>query len=156
LRLNPNGSEPLTAGFGRVLQALLQDKPTPANLRLLAWRTSSGAGAALTLDEIAGELARWERPGRIEKLKALYQRACAAASVRPTVASSLPVQVPDPVVERAGSADPPATDAPRSHSGIALMAGAAAACIALGGTAAWLLAPRLGIGVPPSSTASSA
>jgi hypothetical protein len=155
LRLDPNGLEPLTAGVGRVLQALLQDKPTPANLRLLAWRISTSDGASLTLDEITGELGRWERPGRIEKLKTLYERASAVRPVLPTGPSSVPVRAPDPAVERGGSADPPATVAPRSRSRIALMAGAAAVCVAFGGTGAWLLARRLDLPEPPITTASS-
>jgi hypothetical protein len=155
LRLDPNGSEPLTAGFGRVLQALLQDKPTPANLRLLAWRISSGAGASMTLDEFTGELGRWERPGRIEKLKILYQRASASGPVLPTIPSSVPVQVPGPVVESGGNADPPATVVVRFRSRTALMAAAAAVCVAFGGAGAWLLARRLDVRVPPFSTASS-
>jgi len=160
LQIQPNGPESLTAGFGRVLQALLQDKPTPANLRLLAWRTTSDAGASLTPDEITGELVRWERPGRIRKLTDLYERARAAGPVAaPVQLAPVPREVPAPVV-----VEPPLTPAPapeavapsRSRRSVVMMAAAALVCVAIGGTGAWLLGgPGADANAPVAKVAST-
>jgi hypothetical protein len=110
LQLDPNGSEPIPTGVGRVLQALLKDRPLPANLRLLAWRATAQTGAAMTLDEITAELARWERPGRIEKLKDLYERARSAGPAPLQAAALQPHEVPSDIVE------PPTTPEPSMRS----------------------------------------
>lgn len=159
VQLVPNSPESLAEGFGRVLQALLQDKPTPANLRLLAWRTTSGAGGALTLDEITGELARWERPGRIRKLIDLYERARAAGPA--PIAVSLPVvplEVPVAVVapEPAAASEPKPAGPARSRRQIVAIVAAALVCVAIGGTGAWLLdgprdTPTANVGAPSVS-----
>jgi hypothetical protein len=143
VRLDSSGSESLAAGVGRVLQAFLQDKPSPANLRLLAWQAIDAA-TPLALERMAEELVRWERPGRIAKLKELYVRAQAAGPPRP-----LPVVAP-PVVEAPVAVPPPpdatpaAKAAPAGRAGlskrqIGQMAAAALACIAAGGIGAWFL-----------------
>jgi hypothetical protein len=139
--LTSNASESLSAGFGRVLQALLQDKPTPANLRLLAWRTTTDVG--ISLDEMRAELARWERPGRVDKLKDLYERA-RGAGPRPSAAPSVPsvaLASLSPATTRPSSRDVEPHPARRIAPAIA----AAIVCVALGGTAAWLYMRPIGV-----------
>ena len=140
VRLDRIGSESLTAGFGRVLQALLHDKPTPAKLRLLAWRATSDAGASLTLSEIIGELQRWERPGRIDKLKDLYERASIAGPPPSAIFETVDL---DPPV---GNQAPPRVQAserkitaPTPRQVVLVVAGAIV-CVTIGSVAAWLVA----------------
>ncbi len=168
--LDRRGSESLAAGFGRVLQALLQDKPTPANLRLLAWRATSESGTSMTLDEIVAELARWERPGRDSKLKDLYARALAAGPLPAAVPQPPPVEVVRPVAEppRIVDAAPAPVAAPvpapsaasralsvlRSKQPLALVAAGALMCMTAGGAAVWLLV-RPSSEPPPATTVES-
>jgi hypothetical protein len=162
--LDRSSTEPLTLGFGRVLQMLLQDKPAPANLRLLAWRATSEAGATLTVDEIAGELARWERPGRLDKLKSLYERGCAAGPLPPTEESLEPAETPPTIAER--SPIPPVAERPSiptplplpaaatpSKRQIALMIAGAIVCIAIGGAGVWLFEQRGNVAEAPAADA---
>jgi hypothetical protein len=68
-----SNTETVTVGFGSLLRRLLQDKPAPANLWLLAWATSD-AGASMSLEQLVGELAQWEDPDAGRKLVDLYER----------------------------------------------------------------------------------
>jgi hypothetical protein len=152
--LVPNGSESIVAGFGRVLQALLQDKPTPANLRLLAWRAMSGTGTALALDEFLAEASRWERPGRPAKLKELYERARKIAP--PPVAAAAPPAAIEPPAEPQTTVPPPAPAAAkkialRGTPGVALVLGGAVACMIVGAFTAWLVVrPHDAAPAPPA------
>jgi hypothetical protein len=128
-QLDPTRSELLVAGLGQLLHRLLQDKPGPANLRLMAWQAASGLAAPVSIEELMRQLAGWERPGRLEKLAKLYERALAAAPVQ--AAAAVPVQVevqaPNPLQER----EPPKPSTSRIRSlQMAAAAGLiAAACV---------------------------
>jgi hypothetical protein len=77
--LQPSGREPFIVGLGRTAVGLLSDRPCPANLKLLAWRTASNTDAgSSSVSSFLFELARWERPNRAEKLVTIYNRARAA------------------------------------------------------------------------------
>jgi hypothetical protein len=156
VRLVPNGPELLTAGIGRLLQQLLQDKPTPANLRLFAWRITADAGASLTLEEIADELGRWERPGRSGKLSSLYERARAAGPAVPAKRLPPPVDPPPAIVVPPPAAAASAVPEParRPVRVAALIGAAAVACVGIGGVGAWLLL-RPAANVPQPATAAA-
>ena len=130
-QLDPTGSEPLVIGVSQALHRLLQDKPAPANLRLMAWQAASDQATPVTLEEMIRQLAGWERPGRLEKLAKLYERALAVAPVQAAVALPEPmhveVEAPNPIQER----EPPKPSTSRMR--YLQMAGAAglvvAACV---------------------------
>ena len=157
VQLDRIASESLTAGFGRVLQALLHDKPTPAKLRLLAWRATSDAGASLTFSEILGELQRWERPGRTDKLKELYERA-RVAGPPPSVIFE-PVNVDPPFVNPAPYPALPKVReiAAPSRRQVVLVVAGAIVCLTIGGVGAWLVArPGAVIATPPAAHVTAA
>jgi hypothetical protein len=86
IRLDPSGrlhvelgpaEEPFARGVGRVLAMLLESNPAPASLRLLALQAASGSAAPMAFDDLARQIAGWERPGRAAALSALYAQALA-------------------------------------------------------------------------------
>jgi hypothetical protein len=112
IRLDPSGrlrvelgpaEEPFARGLGRVLARLLESNPAPASLRLLALDAASESAAPMAFDDLARQIAGWERPGRAAALSALYAQALAAADGGP-----FPVAPAPPIVEPAAR---PAVDA---------------------------------------------
>jgi len=104
IQLDPSGrlrvelapaEEPFVRGLGRVLARLLESNSAPVSLRLLALQAASGSDAPMAFDDLAREIARWERPGRAAALSTLYAQACAVADGGPLpVAPARPVEEP--------------------------------------------------------------
>jgi hypothetical protein len=87
IRLEPSGrlraelgpaGEPFARGLGRVLARLLKSNAAPVGLRLVAMQAASES-APMAFDDLARQIAHWERPGRAAALSALYAQACAVA-----------------------------------------------------------------------------
>jgi hypothetical protein len=97
--------EPFARGLGRVLARLLESNPAPASLRLLALETASGSAAPMAFDDLARQIAGWERPGRAAALSALYAQALAVPDGAYPVAPALPVVEPAarPVAKKVAS-----------------------------------------------------
>ena len=74
LSAHPEHSMPAMPGAAQVLQQLLSGKEQPAPLRLFAMQAAT-AEPPMSLALFAEELEKWERPNRLAKLGALYQRA---------------------------------------------------------------------------------
>ena len=98
-QIDPTGSEPLVVGIGQLLCRLLQDRPAPAPLRLSASQAASAVAVPVPIGELRRELTGWERPGRLEKLARLYERALVAPPSPSAVVASVP-EPPPPVQER--------------------------------------------------------
>jgi len=148
-QLDPTGTEPLVTGLGQALHRLLQDKPGPANLRLIAWQAVSGQATQVTLEELLRQLAGWERPGRLEKLAKLYERAIAVAPVQAAaVPAQLKVDAPSPVQERKPKPS-------ISRNRLLQIAGAAGLTVAACVTAVVLLRPTTQAATSESSAATT-
>ena len=74
LSAHPEHSMPAMPGAAQVLQQLLSGKEQPTQLRLFAMQAAT-AEPPMSLTLFAEELEKWERPNRLAKLGALYQRA---------------------------------------------------------------------------------
>ncbi len=74
LSAHPEHSMPAMPGAAQVLQQLLSGKEQPTQLRLFAMQAAT-AEPPMSLGLFAEELEKWERPNRLAKLGALYQRA---------------------------------------------------------------------------------
>ena len=74
LSAHPEHSMPAMPGAAQVLQQLLSGKDQPTQLRLFAMQAAT-AEPPMSLSLFAEELEKWERPHRLAKLGALYQRA---------------------------------------------------------------------------------
>jgi hypothetical protein len=84
VRLDPRGREPLVRGLGNLLSRLLTNRDSPAAVRLIVSQVMSDLPTIHTVEELVRELARWERPYRIQKVVALYERARNAPDISPT------------------------------------------------------------------------
>jgi hypothetical protein len=84
VRLDPRGREPLVRGLGNLLSRLLTNRDSPAAVRLIVSQVMSDLPTIQTAEELVRELARWERPYRIQKIVALYERARNAPDISPT------------------------------------------------------------------------
>jgi hypothetical protein len=84
VRLDPRGREPLVRGLGNLLHRLLTNRDSPAAVRLIVSQVMSDLPTIETVEELVRELARWERPYRIQKLVAIYERARNAPDISPT------------------------------------------------------------------------
>jgi hypothetical protein len=138
VRLDRNRSESIVAGFGRLLHRLLQDKPAPANLRLLAWQATSDAAAAVSFQQLTHELTRWERPGRPAKLVDLYTRGKSApipVAPRPPVVEAI-----EPPPAPAREPEPSAAPKPRRKTAPPAAVAAAVASAVLAGGLVWIAA----------------
>ncbi len=76
LSAHPEHSMPAMPGAAQLLQQLLSGKEQPTPLRLFAMQAAT-AEPPMSLALFAEELEKWERPNRLAKLGALYQRAFA-------------------------------------------------------------------------------
>lgn len=74
LSAHPEHSMPAMPGAAQVLQQLLSGKEQPTQLRLFAMQAAT-AEPPMSLALFAEEIEKWERPNRLAKLGALYQRA---------------------------------------------------------------------------------
>ena len=74
LSAHPEHSMPAMPGAAQLLQQLLSGKEQPTPLRLFAMQAAT-AEPPMSLALFAEELEKWERPNRLAKLGALYQRA---------------------------------------------------------------------------------
>jgi hypothetical protein len=84
VRLDPRGREPLVRGLGNLLSRLLTNRDSPAAVRLIVSQVMSDLPTIHTVEELVRELARWERPYRIQKVVALYESARNAPDISPT------------------------------------------------------------------------
>jgi hypothetical protein len=84
VRLDPRGRESLVRGLGNLLSRLLTNRDSPAAVRLIVSQVMSDLPTIRTVEELVRELARWERPYRIQKVVALYERARNAPDISPT------------------------------------------------------------------------
>jgi protein TonB len=107
VRLDPRGRETTVRGLGYLLHQLLANRNGPVALRLLVAQTVSEAPTITSVRALSEELARWERPHRLEKLVQLHDRARRFIETRP--AAAMPQEAersPEQV------AQPPVTDVP--------------------------------------------
>ncbi len=74
LSAHPEHSMPAMPGAAQVLQQLLSGKEQPTPLRLFAMQAATSE-PPMSLALFADELEKWERPNRLAKLAALYNRA---------------------------------------------------------------------------------
>jgi hypothetical protein len=90
------GTIPIVRSLGQVLHQLLTHTPSPANLRLIALQANSETSTFVSIEDLASALEKFERPGRLKTLAALYERARQAA---PPVRAAEPVKL-EPPAER--------------------------------------------------------
>jgi hypothetical protein len=112
VRLDPRGREPLVRGLGNLLHRLLTNRDSPAAVRLIVSQVMSDLPTIKTVEELVRELERWERPYRIQKLVAIYERARNAPDISPTPDLSEIDRLTDPST----IIFPTAADSPESHN----------------------------------------
>jgi hypothetical protein len=104
VHLDPHGRQSVVRGCGYLLHQLLQNREDPVGLRLLVAQIVSDLPTITSVVELSRELARWERPRRIEKLVQVYDRAqpfierrpAPPAAESPGPAEDTPIPVPEP------------------------------------------------------------
>jgi hypothetical protein len=112
VRLDARGREPLVRGLGNLLSRLLANRDSPAAVRLIVSQVMSDLPTIQTVEGLVRELARWERPYRIQKIVALYERARNAPDISPTPDLSEIDRLTDPSM----IIFPTAADAPDSQN----------------------------------------
>jgi len=95
------GTVPIVSSLGHVLQQLLIDQPSPANLRLLALQANSDASSFGSVEDLRSALAKFERPGRRKTIAGLYERAQA-------IRRPIPIQAVPAKIERVPETPAPA------------------------------------------------
>jgi len=153
--LNRKATEPLVVGLARLLHKLLQGRSAPPNLHALA-RAAVAGNARVSLQDWRAELARWERPGRTEKLVSLSDRSrnlprASRKTVYAPASRSAAVERPNADVRQ-----PPVQPArvPKPlvrHKLIALLALAGLGCL-MGGAIVTLLLVRHSTAAPTPSS----
>lgn len=149
--LQPNGRlqasidrtarEPLVISLAKLLKMLMGNRPAPTNLRILV-QTASAGPSSLSLAEWTSELARWERPGRSDKLIALYERT-----------RNLPVAPQKPVMKAPRSAALPIQTTPRLQPSAAILGMASVGYIVSAAVVMLLLMNKSSISSQPSEVA---
>jgi hypothetical protein len=112
VRLEPHGRETAVRGLGYLMHQLLANRNGPVALRLLVAQVVSEVPTIMSVPALSQELARWERPRRLEKLIELHERARRFIETRPAAALPDEAQAlsPERLAESAAAdvADPPA------------------------------------------------
>ncbi len=149
LVLQPGQTVPLMPGAAQLLQRLLSGREQPTLLRRFVMQAVA-ADPPPPVDQFVQELARWERPNRLQKLAALYSRAAmhleAAASPVPVPESPAPAPQVHTVSDDRRTGEQRSEVAsrrkePSALAGALIVAGALLAGVAAGAVG-WVIAAR--------------